>query len=152
MSRALLAAAGLAVGMAAGAVRAGGSPENVLIIINPANAESMYLGHYYQNARNIPASNVLYIDPAAVNYPAMAASNGNIDAVFGKLANGRLPGRVRTGVPTQARVQHAGTDRDPEARGRVPAIEGQDGKSKDAIFFLPRRRKERQGRQKIFPC
>ena len=53
----------------------------------------------------------------------------------GKLANGRLPGRVRTGVPTQARVQHAGTDRDPEARGRVPAIEGQDGKSKDAIFF-----------------
>src|SRR6516165_579357 len=77
---AVLGGAGLAIG--GGHVLAGGTPENILILVNPANAESMYLGHYYQNARNIPASNVLYIDPTAVDYPTMAGTNGNIDAVL----------------------------------------------------------------------
>lgn len=44
----------------------------------------------------------------------------------GKRDNVRFPGRVQTGVPTQARVQHAGTDRDPEDRGRAPARGVQD--------------------------
>jgi len=85
----LVAVAGLA-----SAAHAGGGPENVLILINPANAESMYLGHYYQYARNIPSSNVLYIDPAATNYAAFAGTNGNIDAVLGKLVDGRISDHI----------------------------------------------------------
>lgn len=66
---------------------AGGSAERVLLIINPASTDSMYIGHYYQFARSIPQSNVLYIDPAATDYAAFAGANGNIDALLGSLAN-----------------------------------------------------------------
>lgn len=69
---------------------AGGSPENALIIINPASHESMYLGNYYKNARNIPDRNVLYIDPAAADYAAFSGANGNLDALFGTLRNAAL--------------------------------------------------------------
>lgn len=86
--------AGMMIAGLAGSAMAGGGPENVLVIINPANAESMYLGHYYQQARNIPASNVLYIDPAATNYAALVGVNGNIDGVLGKLANSRLTDHI----------------------------------------------------------
>jgi hypothetical protein len=71
-------------------VLAGGSPEHILLIINPADADSMYLGNYYKNARNIPDRNVLYIDPGAANYGAFAGPNGNIDAVFGHLRQSRI--------------------------------------------------------------
>src|ERR1043165_1720211 len=86
---ALTAVAGLA-----SSALAGGSPENVLLLIDPSNAESMLLGDAYQFTRNIPASNVLYIDPAAVNYATFAGANGNIDAVLGKLANGKLTDHI----------------------------------------------------------
>lgn len=67
------------------AVQAGGGPENLLIIIDPANAESKYIGNYYKNARNVPDSNVIYMDPGASSYAAFAADN--LDALFGMLAN-----------------------------------------------------------------
>ncbi len=38
-----------------------GSGENALLVIDPTNAASMYVGNYYKNARNIPDSNVLYL-------------------------------------------------------------------------------------------
>lgn len=45
----------------------------------------------------------------------------------GKRDNGRFPGPVQTGVPTQARVRHAGTDRrDLGAPGKGLARGGQD--------------------------
>jgi uncharacterized protein (TIGR03790 family) len=87
-------AAALTPLLAASMACAGGSPENVLVVINPASAESMYLGHYYQFARNVPASNVVYIDPSAVNYQAFGGTNGNVDAVFGKLNNSRLNSHI----------------------------------------------------------
>jgi hypothetical protein len=67
MRRASMAAAVLAL---AGRALAGGSPENVLIIVNPGSAESMYVADYYKNARNIPDANVLYLEPTAVAGPA----------------------------------------------------------------------------------
>lgn len=90
---ALSCIAGLAM-FHAPAVRAGGSPENMLLIINPANAQSMYLGNYYKNARNVPDSNVLYINPFASNYTEFAALNGNQDAVLGKIRSSRLDRQI----------------------------------------------------------
>ncbi len=65
-------AAGLVV---AAAALAGGTPENGILIIDPGNAQSMQIGNYYKNARNIPDSNVLYIDSDAVNYATFVATN-----------------------------------------------------------------------------
>lgn len=71
--------------------RAGGSPENILVIMNPGSAQSLYLGNYYKNARNIPDANVLYIDSfSAPNYQSFAGPNGQIDALFAKLRNSRI--------------------------------------------------------------
>ncbi|MEW6253685.1 MAG: hypothetical protein AB1716_23820, partial [Planctomycetota bacterium] len=64
---------------------AGGSPENVLLIIDPSNRDSLYVGNYYKAARRIPDRNVLYIEPLAANYAAFVSTN--LDALFGALAN-----------------------------------------------------------------
>jgi hypothetical protein len=82
------AAAALLV--AAGHALAGGTPENILVIANPASAESMYLANYYKAARNIPEANMLYMRPTASNYGAFAGPGGNIAALMGQLANARL--------------------------------------------------------------
>ncbi len=71
LPRLLGAAAGLAMG---GSAFAGGGPESVLIVIDPLSPESLYLGNYYRNARNIPDGNVLYLDPDAASYQAFAAT------------------------------------------------------------------------------
>ncbi|MBL8764291.1 MAG: TIGR03790 family protein [Phycisphaerae bacterium] len=58
--------AGLAVSAAlTGGALAGGSGENVILIIDPTDAASMYLGNYYRQARNIPDANVIYLDSVA---------------------------------------------------------------------------------------
>lgn len=72
----------------------GGSPENVLLIINPASADALYVGNFYKTARNIPDSNVLYINPFATSYQAFAGPNGNIDAVLGKLRNSGIDRQI----------------------------------------------------------
>jgi len=59
----------------ASAALAGGTPENAIIIIDPGNSQSMYVGNYYKNARNIPDSNVFYIDSAATNYASFITTN-----------------------------------------------------------------------------
>ncbi len=50
------------------AARAGGTPENAFLIIDPTDPNSLQIGNYYKNARNIPDSNVLYLRAAATNY------------------------------------------------------------------------------------
>src|SRR5262245_64722708 len=57
--------AGLAVSTAA---MASGGAENALLVIDPTNAASLYVGNYYKNARNIPDSNVLYLTSGAASY------------------------------------------------------------------------------------
>ncbi|MGE3106759.1 MAG: hypothetical protein AB7G11_13140 [Phycisphaerales bacterium] len=75
MSRRSIASTTSAALLASASAFAGGTPENAMLIIDPGNAQSMRIGNYYKNARNIPDSNVLYIDSAALNYPAFVATN-----------------------------------------------------------------------------
>lgn len=65
-------------------------PESVLLVIDPNDADSLYLGHRYAAARDIPASNVLYMPPAADDYAAWAAFQRH--AVTGTLAARGLDG------------------------------------------------------------
>jgi len=83
-----------ALALAATLAHAGGSPENALLIINPGSAESMYLGNYYKNARNIPDRNILYIEPGPDTYSEAAGLNGSIDAVFGALRNRQITDHI----------------------------------------------------------
>jgi hypothetical protein len=78
----------------AGRALAGGTPENILVIANPASAESMYLANYYRAARDIPESNVLYMRPGADTYGAFTGPGGNLAAVLGQLANERLADHI----------------------------------------------------------
>jgi hypothetical protein len=55
--------------------RAGGSGENALLIVDPMNPESLYVANRYRELRDVPAVNVLYMDPGATSYAAFAASN-----------------------------------------------------------------------------
>lgn len=55
--------------------RAGGTPENAILIIDPTDATSMYVGNYYRNARNIPDTNVLYLRSASASYASFVATN-----------------------------------------------------------------------------
>lgn len=78
----LLALAALAVPVHR--ATADGGPENALLIIDPTDADSLYLGHRYAAARAIPAGNVLYMPPAAADYAAWAGFQRH--AVTGTLA------------------------------------------------------------------
>lgn len=64
-----------AVLLAAGTAIAGGSGENVVIIADPLNAESMYAANYYKLARNVPDANILYFSPGAADYRAFVDFN-----------------------------------------------------------------------------
>lgn len=69
---ALAIAAGVCAATTATA-RAGGGPENAVVVVDPASAESLYLGHLYQAARGIPASNVVHMPAVAPDFAAFAA-------------------------------------------------------------------------------
>jgi uncharacterized protein (TIGR03790 family) len=71
---AVLAAAAGALVVAARAY-AGGSAENAVLIIDPSDATSMYVGNYYKHARNIPDTNVLYMSSKATNYSTFTTTN-----------------------------------------------------------------------------
>ncbi|MEK6757823.1 MAG: hypothetical protein AABX88_01715 [Nanoarchaeota archaeon] len=66
----------------------GGSAENALLIIDPTIPESLYIGNYYKNARNIPDKNVLYMDPSATNFTSFI--NINLNALSGELENKKI--------------------------------------------------------------
>lgn len=73
--RAVVLSAGLALGvLAATPTRAGGTPENAILIIDPANAVSLQIGNYYKRARNIPDRNIFYIDSTATTWANFAAA------------------------------------------------------------------------------
>lgn len=81
----------LASGLAP-AARADSGPENALLIIDPGDAASMYLGNLYKALRRIPDRNVLYIAPGAVSYPDFVA--GNLAAVESTLAQRAIDDRI----------------------------------------------------------
>jgi len=85
-SRFRITAAGLLCALApafAPLARAGGTPEHALIIIDPKRPDANYIGNYYRAVRNVPASNVLYMDPGAPNFATFVSRN--LDALFGEL-------------------------------------------------------------------
>lgn len=57
----------------ASAAHAGGISDDAILIIDPTDPQSVYLGHYYQAARGVPAANVIYLEPTAANYDAHRA-------------------------------------------------------------------------------
>ncbi len=82
----------LALPLLAAPVLANGIGDNALLVVDPANPESMYVANYYKAARGIPDVNFLYIDPDATNYPEFAAVN--VPALTGRLANARIRDRI----------------------------------------------------------
>ena len=64
---------------------AGGGPENVLVIIDPAEADARYVGQYYKHARDIPDRNVIFMGPRADDYASHVTDQQA--ALFGMLAN-----------------------------------------------------------------
>ena len=64
-----------AVACIAGLAAAGGTPENLLLIIDPTDRESMHVGNYYRHARNVPESNVIYMHPGAAGYAEFVEFN-----------------------------------------------------------------------------
>ncbi len=69
--------------LASAAALAGGSPENMLVLVDPSRPDALELANYYQNARQIPAANILYIDPTASDYSTFV--DRNLDMLFGYL-------------------------------------------------------------------
>lgn len=79
-------------GMMAAPALAGGSPERTLLIIDPANPTSLYLGNYYKHARNIPDSHVLYMQPGAFDFQEFR--DQNIPALLGTMAHREIADSV----------------------------------------------------------
>ena len=66
---------------------AGGTPENAIILIDPKEPVSLFIGHYYASARNVPPENIVYLKP----HPGLAGfdrfKDVKVPALFGALAN-----------------------------------------------------------------
>ena len=73
------------VSFAVGIVDAGGGGENAVVIVDPQVPESLYVGHYYATARDLPAENVLYMPAGAANFTSFL--DFQRDALLGMLAN-----------------------------------------------------------------
>ena len=71
--RVLAGAGGLL--LSAGLALAGGSGENIIIIADPLNAESMYAANYYRLARQVPDANIFYFSPGADSYQSFVDFN-----------------------------------------------------------------------------
>ncbi len=65
----------LSVCVVATSALAGGSGENALLIVDPSSSEALWAANHYKAARNIPDTNVLYMDPGASNYADFVAHN-----------------------------------------------------------------------------
>ena len=63
----------------------GGGAENAVVIIDPSVPESLYVGHYYARARNIPPQNILYMPAGASDFKQFVGFQR--DALLGMLSN-----------------------------------------------------------------
>ncbi len=62
---------------------AGGSAENVLLLVDPARADALQVANHYVAVRNLPVQNILYLDPTAPGFGDIAAYQH--EALRGKL-------------------------------------------------------------------
>ncbi|MCZ7634331.1 MAG: hypothetical protein M5U20_12740 [Phycisphaerales bacterium] len=82
----------LGLSLAAGLARAGGTPENVLLIIDPLDRRSLEVGHHYKAVRGIPDTHVLYMEPGAADYASFVQFN--LPALFATIERRGLWGQV----------------------------------------------------------
>lgn len=73
----------MALALLAGTALAGGTGERLLIVANPSSHDALAAANHYRVARGVPDSNVLFIDPAAMDFSTFAAVN--LPALFGTL-------------------------------------------------------------------
>ncbi len=66
--------ASLAAILIASVLRAGGSPENVILIVDPTNPESLYVANHYMQMRDIPRGNVIYMTPTPATWAEFTAA------------------------------------------------------------------------------
>ncbi len=86
-----LAALALILTLAAPRARAGGSPEAALLVVDPANAESMYVANVYRTRRDIPQANLIFLTPGATDFASLAALQ--LETLLGELeGRGNLDG------------------------------------------------------------
>ena len=64
---------------------AGGTGENALLVVDPTSSDALWAANHYRAARDIPACNVLYMDPSATNYQSFVDTN--LEGLFGTLAD-----------------------------------------------------------------
>ena len=79
------AAAAAAILASTGLARA--QAHEALIIVNPNDAESLYVSNYYANARGVPSTGLTYFDPDPAGYSDFIATR--VPAVLGTIANHR---------------------------------------------------------------
>ncbi|MBK7644063.1 MAG: TIGR03790 family protein [Planctomycetes bacterium] len=82
----------IALALLAGALRAGGTPENAILIVDPTNPESLYVANHYLDARGIPRGNVIYMAPTPASFAQWSATQA--PAFLGMLENLRLADHV----------------------------------------------------------
>jgi hypothetical protein len=83
--RILAAAALLVLALAARFATAGGCGENAVLVVDPADRDSLYLANVYRDARRVPAANLLYMSPArGADYAEIVTRS--VAAFLGELA------------------------------------------------------------------
>ena len=81
-----------AVPFTSSTARAGGSPENAILVVDPTNPESLYVANYYKAKRDIPDANVIYMAPNPGSYAQFVAST--LNGFQGSLENLRLSDHI----------------------------------------------------------
>ncbi|HUU82201.1 MAG TPA: Ig-like domain-containing protein [Phycisphaerae bacterium] len=90
------------VGLWVQSAAAGGGAHNVVVLIDPTDADSLYLGNYYVAARRIPSRNVVYLSQDAWDYAALV--NDPVEAMLGELSNRGLEDHIDYAVLASGRV------------------------------------------------
>jgi hypothetical protein len=72
--------------------RAGGSGENAVLIVDPANPVSLRVANHYLERRDVPGQNVLYMAGWAADYVSFTGSN--LPGFLGMLAQRRIRDHV----------------------------------------------------------
>jgi uncharacterized protein (TIGR03790 family) len=72
--------------------RAGGSSEDAVLLVDPAVAESLHVANHYAAARDLPASNVVYMSPGAASYAQLVAES--LPGFVGDLEHRGIDGHV----------------------------------------------------------
>jgi uncharacterized protein (TIGR03790 family) len=82
--------------LAARQVRAGGGPENVLLVVNPRRADSLTIANHYASLRQVPASNIFYLgwDGSMDTITVDVFRSQFLQPIFAEIDRRRLEGQI----------------------------------------------------------